>query len=54
MEENGGRGITNALESEVLAPVATEVLAAEMEGRSGLRFHMQLADGRMEVEVFDL
>jgi ATP-dependent Clp protease ATP-binding subunit ClpA len=51
MEENGGRGITNALENEVLARVAPEVLAAEMEGRQGLRFDVRLVGGRIEVEA---
>ncbi|MCL4487060.1 MAG: AAA family ATPase [Chloroflexi bacterium] len=45
----GGRGITNAIEGELMMPLARAVLAAEHYGRHSARFRMHVANGRIGV-----
>jgi ATP-dependent Clp protease ATP-binding subunit ClpA len=49
----GGRGITNAINDEVMLPLARAVLEAEYENVANRQFHLELSgpDGTIEVKV---
>jgi len=49
----GGRGITNAINDEIMLPLARAVLEAEYENAANRQFHLELSgrDGGIEVKV---
>jgi len=47
----GGRGITNALEDEVMIPLSRAVLRVEHYGRQGVVFHLAVAPDGQGIEV---
>jgi ATP-dependent Clp protease ATP-binding subunit ClpA len=51
MARFGGRGVTNALESEIIRLLARAVLQAEYDRRSGVRFRITLSEQRLRVEA---
>jgi ATP-dependent Clp protease ATP-binding subunit ClpA len=51
MAQFGGRGVTNALESEIVRLLARAVLQAEFDRRSGVRFRITLRELRLHIEV---
>jgi ATP-dependent Clp protease ATP-binding subunit ClpA len=51
MAQFGGRGVTNALESEIVRLLARAVLQAEFDRRSGVRFRITLREQRLRIEV---
>lgn len=51
MAQFGGRGITNAVESEIITALALAVLRAEHEGRRGAQFQVRMQDGRIRASV---
>ncbi|MCL6533664.1 MAG: AAA family ATPase [Armatimonadetes bacterium] len=46
----GGRGITNAIEDEVMKPLARAILRAEYQNRQRLRFRLCIEGGGIKVE----
>ena len=51
MAEFGGRGITNAIENEIIMALARSVLQAEYEHRTGVHFHVLVDNGYLDVHV---
>jgi len=51
MAQFGGRGITNAIEDEIIMALARAVLRAEHEQRRNAAFQVTLQDGRLKVVV---
>lgn len=51
MSEFGGRGITNAIEREIIMALALAVLQAEAEKRAGAHFLVLIQDGKLKVRL---
>jgi ATP-dependent Clp protease ATP-binding subunit ClpA len=51
MAQFGGRGITNAIEAEIIMALARSVLRAEYEQRRNATFQVTLQEGRLKVNV---
>lgn len=49
MERFGGRGITNAIEEEIMKPLAKETLAVEGMGATGVKFYVTSQNGMITI-----
>lgn len=51
MTQFGGRGITNALEVEIVRVLAREVLRAEYAGKAGVDFRVRVSGAKNEIQI---